>query len=112
MKRLLLLLLVVLPLCMVAQSCNPDDEPFTEETERPLPPSTPDEGEDDDTDDSDNDNTNDDTPTNREITIHIGDNRYTATLEDNPTARAFAALLPMTVTMTGQWKRERYVLGQ
>lgn len=95
MKRLLLLLLVVLPLCMVAQSCNPDDEPFTEETERPLPPSTPNEGEDDDVNDSDND-----TPMNRKITIHIGDNRYTATLEDNPTARAFAALLPMTVTMT------------
>ena len=80
---------------MVAQSCNPDDEPFTEETERPLPPSTPNEGEDDDVNDSDND-----TPMNRKITIHIGDNRYTATLEDNPTARAFAALLPMTVTMT------------
>ena len=108
MKRFLLLLLVVLPLCMVAQSCNPDDEPFTEETERPLPPSIPDEGENDDTDDSDNDNTNDDTPMNREITIHIGDTRYTATLDDNPTARAFAALLPMTVTMTEMNGNEKY----
>lgn len=109
MKRLLFLFLIVLPFCLVAQSCNPDDEPFMDETERPLPPSTPNEGEeDDDADDSDNDDTDDDTPMNHEITINIDDTHYTATLEDNPTAKAFAALLPMTVTMTEMNGNEKY----
>lgn len=105
-KRVLLLLLVVLPFCLAAQSCSPNDDPLADETERPLPPSDPDDGEEDDTD---NDNTdNDNTPMNREIIISIGDARYTATLEDNPTAKAFAALLPMTVTMTEMNGNEKY----
>lgn len=110
MKRVLLLLLVVLPFCMVVQACSPDDEPLMDETERPLPPSNPDDEEEEDTDNgnADNDNTNDDTPMNREITISIGDTRYTATLEDNPAARAFTALLPITVTMTEMNGNEKY----
>lgn len=111
MKRVLFLLLIVLPFCMTAQSCSPADDPFTDETERPLPPSNPDDGEEDDTDNGnpdDNDDTNDDTPMNSKITISIGDARYTATLEDNPAARAFAALLPMTVTMTEMNGNEKY----
>lgn len=98
MRRVLFLLLIVLPFCMTAQSCSPADDPFTDETQRPLPPSDPD----------DDDDTNDDTPMNSEITISIGDARYTATLEDNLAARAFAALLPMTVTMTEMNGNEKY----
>ena len=111
MKQVLFLFLIVLPFCMAAQSCNPADDPLTNETEPPLPPSNLNDGEEDGTDNGNgnyNDNTNDDTPMSREIIISIGDARYTATLENNPTARAFAALLPMTVTMTEMNGNEKY----
>lgn len=87
MKQTLLTLLIVLPLCLAVQSCSPDSEPLMNETERPLPPANPNDGEDDN---SDNDNTDDDDPMNRKIIISIGDVHYVATLEDNPTAKAFA----------------------
>lgn len=108
MKRLLLLLLIVLPFCMAAQSCSPDDNPMMGETERPLPPSAPGNSEENNTDNNNDDNPNDDTPMNREIRISIGDTHYTATLADNPAARAFAALLPVTVTMTEMNGNEKY----
>lgn len=82
MKRILLLLLVVLPFCLAAQSCSPNDDTLADE--------------------------NDNTPMNHEIIISIGDARYTATLKDNPTAKAFTALLPITVTMTEMNGNEKY----
>ncbi len=57
-KRVLLLLLVVLPFCLAAQSCSPNDDPLADETERPLPTSDPDDGEEDDTDNDNTDNDN------------------------------------------------------
>lgn len=105
MKQALLTLLIVLPLCLTAQSCSPDSEPLMDGIERPLPPANPDDGEDDN---SDNDNTDDDRPMNRKIIISIGDVHYVATLEDNPTAKAFAALLPVTVSMTEMNGNEKY----
>ena len=103
MKRVLLLLLNALPFCIAAQSCSPADGPLEDETERPLPSSKPDNGEDDNIN-----NNNNGTPMNREIIISIGDARYTATLEDNSTGRAFAVLLPMTVSMTEMNGNEMY----
>lgn len=44
----------------------------------------------------------------RHITIRVGGAEFAATLEDNETARAFAALLPMTVTMTEMNGNEKY----
>lgn len=111
MKRVLFLLLIMLPFCMAAQSCDPTDELLTDETERPLLPSNPDDGEEEDTDNGntdDNNNSNNDTPMNSEIMISVGDARYTATLEDSPAARAFAALLPLAVTMTEMNGNEKY----
>lgn len=108
MKRFLFSLLIVLPFYLAAQSCSPTDDPLTDETERPLPPSGPDDGEDTDNDNTGNDNPNNDTLMNREIIISIGNVRYTATLADNPAAKAFAALLPLTVTMTEMNGNEKY----
>lgn len=99
MKQVLFLLLIALPFCMAAQSCSPADGPLM------------DDGEEENIDNGntdDNNNTNDDTPMNSEIIISIGDVRYTATLADNPAARTFAALLPMTVTMTEMNGNEKY----
>lgn len=115
MKRIFFFFFLVLPFCMAAQSCT-DDDPVLTETESPLSPSNPDSGENSgedssdnvESDESDDNNTNNNTPMNREIIISIGDARYTATLEDNATARAFINLLPMTVSMTEMNGNEKY----
>ena len=49
------------------------------------------------------------TPTmNEQIRIIIGSASFTATLEDNTTARAFKASLPITVNMTEQAGNEKF----
>jgi len=40
--------------------------------------------------------------------IKVGDKRFTATLEDNATAKAFKAVLPMTIQMTELNGNEKY----
>ena len=42
------------------------------------------------------------------IRIKVGNNRFTASLEDNATAKAFKALLPMTIQMTELNGNEKY----
>jgi len=44
----------------------------------------------------------------KRILITIGKAEYTATLADNPAAKAFAALLPMAVNMTELNGNEKY----
>ena len=98
-RRDLLFLLILLPFYMAVQSCTPADDSLTDEIERPLPPSNPEDGEEDDTDN--------DISMNRKLEINIGAVRYTATLDDSPTARAFTTLLPMTIVMTEMNGNER-----
>lgn len=45
---------------------------------------------------------------NKEITIRVGNHRFSVTLEDNATGRAFLSLLPMTVTMNELNGNEKY----
>ena len=99
-RRDLLFLLILLPFYMAVQSCTPADDSLTDEIERPLPPSNPEDGEEDDTDN--------DIPMNRKLEINIGAVRYTATLDDSPTARAFTTFLPMTIVMTEMNGNEKY----
>ena len=40
--------------------------------------------------------------------VKVGDERFTATLEDNATAKAFKAVLPMTIQMTELNGNEKY----
>ena len=42
------------------------------------------------------------------ISINIGANTLTATLADNPTARDFASVLPLNVSMKDLFGREKY----
>lgn len=44
----------------------------------------------------------------QQVNIKIGSATFTATLDDNPTARAFRALLPLTIKMTDLNKNEKY----
>lgn len=62
------------------------------------------------TPDNPGNNDNDDTggTMNRNITVRTGSISFTATLDDNETARAFSALLPMTVTMNEMNGNEKY----
>lgn len=53
-------------------------------------------------------NTNDGKETNMTLNIKIGEQTFSVTLEDNNTARAFVALLPMTVSMTELNGNEKY----
>lgn len=51
------------------------------------------------------------TNTNRkssQMRIKIGSNTFSATLDDNPTAAAFKAMLPMTITMSELNANEKY----
>ena len=45
---------------------------------------------------------------NRNITVRVGGRSFAVTLEDNATAHAFTALLPMTVTMNEMNGNEKY----
>lgn len=54
------------------------------------------------------DNMNNETPMNRNITLIIGPTTWTATPEDNPAARAFAGLLPLTLDMSELNGNEKY----
>ncbi|MDO4165409.1 MAG: cyclophilin-like fold protein [Bacteroides sp.] len=92
-------------------SCSTDNDPLTDEIENVVPdPEQPDDNGDDNNGDNgdDNDNNDDNDSMNRNITISVGGQNFAATLEDNEAARAFSALLPMTVTMTEYNGNEKY----
>ncbi len=97
-----LLLMTVTP---VLTACSPEDGPITE---NPMPPAAPDPEEPEDNDSSDDGNNGGDDQMNRNITICAGGHSFTATLENSATARAFAALLPMTITMNEMNGNEKY----
>ena len=110
-KCIILLTLMFLTLTPMLTACGTDDDPITD---IPVQPN-PEEPGDDDNSGSGNDNGNNDNGNNegenkmnRSMTIRIGDHSFDATLEDNATARAFAALLPMTVTMNELNGNEKY----
>lgn len=83
-------------------ACNPTDAPLTGE---PLPPSepTPEEPvvpESPEEDPDGNEESGGEEQTALTLTLRVGERTFTATLEDNASARAFMALLPLTITMT------------
>lgn len=82
-------------------ACDPDDEPVLPDTEMPVPgPEHPD-------DSTDEDNNNGEVM-GRNLIVTVGNIPFAATLEENETARAFAALLPMTVDMGELNGNEKY----
>lgn len=117
-KYMIIIALMFMTVTSVLTACGPDDEPIIETPVTPVP--NPEEPGDDDnsgtgSDNNGNDNGNNGNENNggenkmsRNITIRVGDRSFAATLEDNATARAFAALLPMTVTMNEMNGNEKY----
>lgn len=117
-KYLIIMVLASMTAIFVLTVCSPDDELITETSVVPvLDPEEP--GDDDNSgngsDNNGNDNGNngdenngEENEMNRNITVRVGDYSFSVTLEDNATARAFTALLPMTVTMNEMNGNEKY----
>lgn len=117
-KHMIFIALMLMTATSVLTACGTDDEPIIETPVTPVP--NPEEPGDDDnsetgSDNNENDNGNNNNENNGEgnemsknITIRVGGRSFAATLEENATARAFAALLPMTVTMNEMNGNEKY----
>lgn len=117
-KYLIIMVLASMTAIFVLTVCSPDDELITETSVVPvLDPEEP--GDDDNSGNGSDNNGNDkgnngdennggENEMNRNITVRVGDYSFSVTLEDNATARAFTALLPMTVTMNEMNGNEKY----
>ncbi|MCD8237091.1 MAG: hypothetical protein LUD00_10690 [Prevotellaceae bacterium] len=116
-KYIIIMALMFMTVTSVLTACGSDDEPVIETPVTPVP--DPEEPGDDDNSGSDNNgndnNGNNDNENNggenkmsKNITVRVGNRSFTATLEDNATARAFSALLPMTITMNELNGNEKY----
>lgn len=114
MKRKVFLAAMALMLLAFAPTltaCGTDDDPVAVNPAVPTPnPEQPGDGDDNGNDNGNDNNGNnkEENEMNRNITIRVGGRSFTATLEDNLTARAFAAMLPMTVTMNEMNGNEKY----
>lgn len=90
MKYHLMTYLIVMSLSVTLTSCSTDNPMLLPpETEQPVPPV----------------NNN---PMSNNLKISVGASSFHVTLEDNAAARAFKALLPMTVTMAEMNGNEKY----
>lgn len=86
-------------------ACDRNDDPTTTIN-------TPTGGSDDNTpgdNEGPNDNNGDSPENTRTMTLKIGNSTFTATLADNATAQAFAAMLPMNLSMSELNNNEKYV---
>ena len=97
--RQFLLILLALVLATGMSACSTDDFRSDGETpEQPLPPG----GNDNPGQPADPD------PDNRTMKIKAGSATFTATFQDNVTAKAFKSMLPMTVNMREMNGNEKY----
>lgn len=90
----IILYLAALPAFM---SCSPDNEPSFDTIQTNSPD-----------DNKPENNGGDDIQMNTSFKIKVGTETFSATLENNVTARAFAALLPMTIVMNELNGNEKY----
>lgn len=125
MKYYLMTILMALILSVGFTACSTDDPiPTPPDTEQPVPPVNPDEpggndnpeepgsgdnpDEPDNNDDNPDNNPDDNNPMSNNLKISVGSTSFNVTLEDNATAAAFKALLPMTVNMSEMNGNEKY----
>ncbi|WP_294141894.1 cyclophilin-like fold protein [uncultured Sanguibacteroides sp.] len=100
-KPLFILALILQTFFITAASCNPDGQKWTPPGEQPTQPKVP------DNEKSDDDENNNEIETNK-ITIRVGNSSFSATLEDNATAKAFKKRLPLTIEMSEMNGNEKY----
>ena len=106
-KGIIILTLLLMTAASVLTACGPDDGLITEDTITHPVPDSQEPGGNNGNDDGNNDNGGEN-KMNRNIVVRVGDSSFAATLEDNATARAFSALLPMTVKMNEMNGNEKY----
>lgn len=117
MKFYLMVALMALSLSVTLTSCSPDDP--VGEIEQPVTPDgpdvpgdTPDEPDNNSPDEPGNsgndDKGNKDNTMSNNLKISIGEVSFNVTLENNATAAAFKALLPMTMNMSELNGNEKY----
>lgn len=100
-------LIVLLTLIPGLASCSTDEPELPPSTEHPTNPDTP--PTPDEPGNSDEENNNDtENPMTNKLYIRIGNSTFTITLEDNATAKAFKALLPLTLNMSEMNGNEKY----
>lgn len=109
MKNYLTIYLMAFTLLVTLTSCDTDyPVPNPPETEQPTPPANPEEpGNGGDNNNPDNNNNNNN-PMNNKLKISVGSTSFLVTLENNPAATAFKALLPMTISMSVLNGNEKY----
>lgn len=120
MNRISTILLVLLLAAAGASACGKSDAPaqvpdntqngnggVAEDDENNSKNDEKDDENDDKKDDG-KDDENDDEKDMKRLKITIGERTFAATLEDNATARALAALLPLHVRMTEHGGNEKY----
>lgn len=95
MKYCLMVALMAFSLSVNLASCSPDDS--IGEIGQPVTPNEP-----------DNNNSNTDNPMSNNLKISIGEVSFDVALENNATATAFKALLPMTIDMSEMNGNEKY----
>ena len=96
----LIMILLALSVVTGVSACSPDDSPQIPETpQQPENPGGEEPGVPGESGENDN---------NMKINIKVGSANFTATLADNATAKAFKALLPMTVGMSEHAGNEKY----
>lgn len=115
-RCIIVMVLLLVTATSVLTACSPDDEPITENPVTPVP-NLEEPGNNDNSGNGNNDSGNSngnhennegENEMNRNITVRVGGRSFAVTLEDNATARAFTALLPMTVTMNEMNGNEKY----
>lgn len=116
-RYMIIMALMFMTATSVLTACSSDDEPVIETPVTPVPdPEEPGDDGNSGTGSGNNGNGNGNNNENNEgenemsknITVRVGDHSFPVTLEENATARAFAALLPMTVTMNEMNGNEKY----
>ena len=93
MRYYLMVTLMAFSLSVNLASCSPDDP--IGEIGQPVTPNEP-------------DNNNTDNPMSNNLKISIGEVSFNVELENNATATAFKALLPMTIDMSEMNGNEKY----
>lgn len=112
MKYNLMVAFMAFSLSVNLTSCSPDDP--IGEIEQPVTPDEPENNEPDEPGNNGNpnepgdNNGNTDNPMSNNLKISIGEVSFNVTLENNATATAFKALLPMTINMSEMNGNEKY----
>lgn len=106
MRYYLIIPIMIFALSVTYASCGENEPEFVPETEHPQAPD--DNNTSNDSTNNNSPNNDGQTPVNNKLTIRVGEIVFAATLEDNVAAKAFKAMLPLTINMSEMNGNEKY----